>query len=78
MADIGGLFGAPWDRLAWQIAARPHRFHVIEEERAVTAEEILNVVLRRRERDVNMGLIHQAIEQWLSKGREETAPGSSS
>jgi hypothetical protein len=42
---------------------------VIEEKRAVTAEEILNVVLRRRERDVNMGLIHQAIEQVVVKGQ---------
>src|SRR5918993_1171059 len=70
MADIGGLFGRA-SRVGQnrQVAARPHGFHVIEEKRAMTAEQILHVVLRRRDSDVNTGLSHQMIQQMVVKGQ---------
>jgi hypothetical protein len=45
-----------------QIAAQAHRIHVVEEERAVPAEQVLHIMLRRREQHVDAGLVHQAVE----------------
>jgi hypothetical protein len=45
-----------------QVAAQSHRVHVVEEERAVAAEQVLHIVLRGREQHVDPGLIHQAVE----------------
>jgi hypothetical protein len=42
---------------------------VIEEKRAMTAKQILHVVLRGRERNVDMGFVHQTIEQIVVKGQ---------
>ncbi len=45
-----------------QVAAQSHRVHVVEEERAMAAEQVLHVVLRGREQHVNAGVFHQAVE----------------
>ena len=63
MAEVGGLvgraLGIDQDR---QVAAEPHRVHVVEEERAVAAEQVLHVVLGGRDQDVDAGLVHQPVE----------------
>jgi hypothetical protein len=63
VADEGGLlgsaFGIDHDR---QIAAHPHRVHVVEEEGAMAAEQILDVVLGGRQQDVDAGILHQVVE----------------
>ena len=63
MAEIGRLvrraLGIDQDR---QIAAKPHRIHVVEEEGAVAAEQILHVVLGGRDQHVDAGLVHQTVE----------------
>ena len=74
MADIGGLLGRAFGiGQHRQIAARPQGVHVIEEKCAVTAKQVLYVVLRRRERDINSGLIHQKIEQMAVEGQRRGA-----
>src|SRR5262245_34079103 len=45
-----------------QIAAQSHRIHGLEEKGAMAAEQVLHVVLRGREQDVDPGLIHQPIQ----------------
>src|SRR5215207_2887130 len=53
MADIGGLLGRAWDRPApadsGSVPSRP----CDRRKCAVTAKQVLYVVLRRRERDIN-------------------------
>ena len=64
MAEEAGLLrlalGIDEDR---QIAAQPHRVHGFEEERAMAAEQVLNIVLRGRDQDVDAGFVHQPVEQ---------------
>src|SRR5215471_15547439 len=45
-----------------QIAADPHGIHVVEEQCAVAAEQILDVVFGSRDHHVEGGLVHEAIE----------------
>ena len=45
-----------------QVAAQPHRIHRFEKEGAVTAEQVLHVVLRGREQHIDIGLVHEAVE----------------
>ena len=45
-----------------QIAADPHGVHVVEEDRAMAAQQILDVVLRVGDQDIDAGLIHQPVE----------------
>jgi hypothetical protein len=63
MADKGGAFRFALrideDR---QVAADAERVHVVEEVRAMTAEEILHIVFRRCHEDIDAGLVHQPIE----------------
>jgi hypothetical protein len=63
VTEIGSLLGLALridhDR---QIARQPHRIHVVEEERAVTAEQVLHIVLGGHEQHVDAGFIHQAVE----------------
>ena len=63
MAEIGRLVGrALHVDEHRQIAGQPHRVHVVEEERAVAAEQVLHIVLRGRDQDVEAGLIHDPVE----------------
>jgi hypothetical protein len=63
VAKIGGLaqvaFNVDENR---QIAADPHGIHVVKEESTVAAEEVLHIVFGRRDKHVEAGLFHQAIE----------------
>jgi hypothetical protein len=63
MAEIRSLvrraFGIDQDR---QVTAEPHCIHVIEEERAMAAEQVLHIVLRRRDQHVHAGLVHQPVK----------------
>jgi len=61
--EIGGLLGAALrvDHHR-QIARQSHRIHVVEEEGAVPAEQILHIVFRGREQHVHAGFVHQAVE----------------
>ena len=52
-----------------QIAADPDRVHVIEKERAVAAEEILDIMLRCRDEYVEPGFFHEPVEQSGIEGR---------
>src|SRR5262245_8339105 len=45
-----------------QIAAQSHRIHGLKEKGAMPAEQILHIVLRGREQDVDPGLVHQTIQ----------------
>src|SRR5215470_4078742 len=45
-----------------QVAAQAHRIHGLEEEGAMTAEQVLHVVLRGHDQEVDAGLLHQAVE----------------
>jgi len=56
---VGGALGIDQDR---QVAAQSHRVHVVEEERAVAAEQVLHIVLRRRDQHIHAGLVHQLVE----------------
>ena len=64
IADIGGIL-----RLAalveqnGQIPAQPHGVHVVEEEEAIAAEQVLHIVLRRDEHRVDVGFAEKPIEQ---------------
>ena len=63
MAEIGGLVHGALDvDENRQIAADPHGIHVVEEKGAVAAEQVLDVVFGRRDKHVQAGLIHEAIE----------------
>ena len=63
VAEIGRLVGrALHVDEHRQIAGQTHRVHVVEEERAVAAEQILHIVLRGREQDIEAGLVHQPVE----------------
>src|SRR4029079_12203343 len=44
-----------------EVAANPDRVHVVEEKEAITAEQILDVVLRRYDQGVDAGFIHQGV-----------------
>src|SRR5258708_2615277 len=63
MAEISRLLaralGIDEDR---QIAAQSHRIHGLEEKGAMAAQQVLHVVLRGREQNVDPGLVHQPIE----------------
>jgi hypothetical protein len=63
MAEEGGLsrraLGIEHDR---QIAAEPHRIHVVEEEGTMPAEQVLHIVLGGREQHVDAGLVHETVE----------------
>src|SRR5262249_6423336 len=63
MAEISRLLsvalGIDQDR---QIPAQSHRIHGLEEKGAMAAEQILHVVFRGREEDVDPGLVHQTIQ----------------
>ena len=63
MAEIGRLLppalGIDQDR---QVAAQSHCIHGLEEKGAMAPEQILHVVLRGREQDIDPGFIHQAVE----------------
>jgi hypothetical protein len=48
--------------MLWQIAADAERIHVVEEERAVPAQQVLHVVFRCGQQNVHAGIVHQAIE----------------
>ena len=63
IADVGGLFrpAAPIDQHR-QITAHADGVHVIEEEEAVAAEQILHVVLRRDEKRVDAGVLQKLVE----------------
>ncbi len=56
---VGRALGIDEDR---QVAAEPHRVHVVEKEGAVAAEQILHIVLGGREQQVDAGLLHQKVE----------------
>src|SRR5262249_24683825 len=45
-----------------QIAAQSHRIHGLEEKGAMPAEQILHIVFRGRDQDVDPGLVHQTVE----------------
>src|SRR5215475_8911297 len=45
-----------------QIAAQSHRIHGLEEKGAMAAEQVLHIVLRGRDQDVDPGLVHQTIQ----------------
>src|SRR5262245_62635432 len=45
-----------------QIAAQSHRIHGLEEKGAMPAEQVLHIVLRGRDQDVDPGLVHQTIQ----------------
>src|SRR5262249_48913614 len=63
VADVGGLLRrALWIDENWQIARHAGRVHVIEKIRAMAAKQILHIVLRRRDDDVNAGFFHQPVE----------------
>jgi hypothetical protein len=63
MPEIASLLpsalGIDQDR---QIAAQSHRIHGLEEEGAMPAQQILHVVLRRRDQKIDPRLIHEAVE----------------
>ena len=62
-ADVGRALGlALLVDHGRQIARDAHRLHGIEEVEAIAAEQILDVVLRGRDDDVEAGLIHQSVE----------------
>src|SRR5215217_7489926 len=54
-----------------QVAAQTHRVHVVEEERAMAAEQILNIVLGGGEQDVDPGILHEAIKPSAIEGNGE-------
>src|SRR5262249_28689930 len=45
-----------------QIPAQAHPAHRLEEEGAMSAEQVLHIVLRARDQNVDAGLVHQPIE----------------
>ena len=45
-----------------QVAAQSHGVHGFEEERAMAAEQVLDIMLRGRDQDVDPGLVHQPVE----------------
>ncbi len=69
MADIGRLLGRA-SRIDQhrQIACDAGRIHVIEKISAVAAEQILHVVLGRRQHDVDPRLVHQTVEPMMIEG----------
>jgi hypothetical protein len=46
-----------------QVAANADCIHVVEKEEAIAAQQILNIVLRGDEQDVDPGIVHQPIKQ---------------
>src|SRR4051794_23478048 len=46
-----------------QVPAHPHRVHVFEELRPMPAEQVLRVVLRGHQQQVDPGRIHQPVQQ---------------
>src|ERR1700759_2408646 len=73
LPDIGRLIGAAFDvDEKRQIAADADRVEMIEEKEPVTAEEILNVVLRGDYRRVHSSLVEETVEarhvKWRRRG----------
>src|SRR5215475_11630777 len=63
MPEITGLLpGALGIDEHRQIAAQSHRIHGLEEKGAMPAEQILHIVFRGRDQDVDPGLVHQTIQ----------------
>src|ERR1700731_1824189 len=46
-----------------QVAAQTHRVHGFEEEGAVAAEQVLHVMLRRRDQNIDARLVHEPVEE---------------
>ncbi len=55
----GAALGIDQDR---QVPADPDRVHVVEEERAVPAHQVLHVVLGGRQQDIHAGVVHEPVE----------------
>src|SRR6516225_3062679 len=70
VSDIGRVVGAALlidqDR---QIAADPEGIHVIEEEEAIAAKQILHIVLGGRQEDVDALVFEQGVESRRVEGR---------
>ena len=45
-----------------QVAREAHRIHRFEKERAMAAEQVLHIVLRRHEQHVHAGVVHQPVQ----------------
>ena len=76
MAEIARFFRRPLgiDQHR-QITADADRIHVVEEVRAMPAQQILNVVLRRGDDDVDAGLVHQPVEALVVERNLQAAGG---
>src|SRR5467141_3101247 len=63
MANEGRLVGCPFridqDR---QIAADAERIHVVEEDRALGGQQVLDVVLGGGQQEVDSGLLHEPVQ----------------
>ena len=63
VAEIGGFVGSALRiNKSGQITADADGIHVVEKERAMAAEQILDVVFRRRDQHVEAGFVHQPVE----------------
>src|SRR5262245_58995762 len=45
-----------------QVATDPHGVHVVEEDRAVAAEQVLDVVLGVGDQHIDAGIVHEPVE----------------
>ena len=62
-ADVGGILGLAFlvnDRR--QVPRDAHGIHRVEKEEAITAEQVLNIMLRCSDEDVDPSVIEQLVE----------------
>ena len=63
VGDVGGLFrlASPINQDR-QVTADANRIHVVEEKEPIAAEQILNVVFRRDDQEVDSGVVEESVE----------------